>query len=59
MSQDNGGAVGHRVFRQCMDTANLFRKTAGTGLRGDWMGEEAAGGGIRKPQLVRMEDQMN
>lgn len=51
--------MGHRVFRQCMDTANLFRKTAGTGLRGDWMGEEAAGGGIRKPQLVRMEDQMN
>ena len=37
----------------------LFRKTAGTGLRGDWMGEEAAGGGIRKPQLVRMEGQTN
>lgn len=37
----------------------LFRRTAGTGPRGDWMGEEAAGGGVRKPQLVRMEGQTN
>ena len=37
----------------------LFRKTAGTGLGEDWVGEEAAGGAVGKPQLVRMEGQMN
>lgn len=28
----------------------LFRKIAGAGLRGDWMGEEDVGGGVRRLQ---------
>ena len=51
--------MGHRVFRQWIDTAMLFRETAGTGLGEDWVGEKAAGGAVGKPQLVRMEGQMN
>ena len=29
----------------------LFRKTAGAGLGGGWVGEEDASGGIREPHL--------
>ena len=50
MSQDKGERWATGSFGSGWTQQMLFRKIAGAGLRGDWMGEEDVGGGVRRLQ---------